>query len=887
MKQMDHMPRSCIGCHGRASAVRQTRHCRTRQWHPTVSYKVSACELAHRMIRSFTRMPALAVLCLACFAVTAAGQGTDEPTVAHPWLNWRMIEAAAAPRRGASIAAIGKVILLIGGIEQVDGVDRSSDRIEMLRVDTKGTPQWQLVGRLPQPVAYAATVTTARGVLCLGGENEDGPTDRVLLVSWDEGADQVVVVSDCTALPRATTRAGAAVLAGRVYVAGGLVNGEPTAQMLAMAVDELVSAAPAGTWQVCADCPGAARRDTALVRQGAATGDGLFLLGGQSAQGALQDTYRYEPQTDTWLALADAPVTLSHPIAAAMGTTHLLAIDSEAEHGQWLAYHTITNTWVAAPLNRPEICQPRALVEVGKELALVGERDSGLAVAVGQLSSAARHFTGIDYGALLIYMLAMVLIGLYFTRRNKTTNDYFLAGGSVPWWAAGLSMVATGISSIGFMAVPAKSFATDWVYAVGIVTWFVVVPLVSRFYIPCFRKFNVTSAYSYLELRFNVLVRVFAAASFCALQIGRLAVVLLLPALALSTVTDLSLAGAILLMGIIATVYTVTGGMEAVIWTDVVQAVLLLGGALATVLVVLARVDGGLAQFSSIVAADHKMQLVLPTMDIGATALWVIIVGNIFSRLSGLTADQAMVQRYLTTRDVRASRRALWLDVAVAIPWALIVFLMGTALYVFYKVHPEMLHPAISTDGVVPLFIAQAFPPGLTGLIIAAIFSAAMSSLDSSMHSTSTVLVTDFYVRFLPRSSERSRVRLAKLIILCLGLFGTFTAIYMANAGITSLWDLFITIFGLFVGVLAGLFILGIFTLRTDGWDALLGAVVGAVATYCVVRYTRINFFLYPAVGILVCVAVAYAASFIPRTRILSPQLTAFAAQAEPSSPAA
>ncbi|MCC6682469.1 MAG: sodium/solute symporter [Phycisphaeraceae bacterium] len=841
-------------------------------------------QVVHRMIRSFTWLPTLAALCLACSAVSAAGQSTDEPTVAHPWLNWRTIATTAEPRGGACIGVQGDVLIMAGGKEFVGQSMQDSDRIDVLRLDDSGDGHWQAAGRLPWPVQQAAVVATPQGLLCIGGRNDTGALDRVISLRWDAQRGEVEVSEDWPTLPQPIVNSAAAMLNGKVYLAGGHDDRRFSSQMLmlVLSLDD-----PESGWQPVQSWPGVARLGAALVPQGAAETTDLFLLGGASVQGGLatmRQAYRYTPRSDTWQAIEPMPEPLDGVYAAPLGTTHLLVIGVAAgvqephDGPRPLAYETITNTWVTAPGDGPGIRRIRAVVPYGSTIAIVGETDSGLTVAVGQLTSASEHFTVLDYVALLLYMLAMVLIGLHFTRRNTTTNDYFLAGGSVPWWAAGLSMVATGISSIGFMAVPAKSFATDWVYAVGIVTWFVVVPLVSRFYIPCFRKFNVTSAYSYLELRFNVLVRVFAAASFCALQIGRLAVVLLLPALALSTVTDLSLTGAILLMGIIATVYTVTGGMEAVIWTDVVQAVLLRGGALATVLVVLARVDGGLAQFSSIVAADHKMQMVLPTMDIGATALWVIIVGNIFSRLSGLTADQAMVQRYLTTRDVRASRRALWLDVAVAIPWALLVFLMGTALYVFYKTHPEMLHPAISTDGVVPLFIAQAFPPGLTGLIIAAIFSAAMSSLDSSMHSTATVLVTDFYVRFLPRSSERSRVRLAKLIILCLGLFGTFAAIYMANAGITSLWDLFITIFGLFVGVLAGLFILGIFTVRTDGWDALLGAVVGAAATYCVVRYTRINFFLYPAVGILVCVAVAYTASFIPRLRKNTMHLTAFAA---------
>lgn len=271
--------------------------------------------------------------------------------------------------------------------------------------------------------------------------------------------------------------------------------------------------------------------------------------------------------------------------------------------------------------------------------------------------------------------------------------------------------------------------------------------------------------------------------------------------------------------------------------------------------------------------------MILPTMDIGVAAAWVVIVGNVFSRLSRLTSDQSVIQRYLTTPDVQASRRALWLDVAVSIPWAIIAFLLGTALYVFYKAHPELLHPSVDPNGIVPLFIAQALPPGLTGILIAAIFAAAMSSLDSAMHSTSTVLVSDVFIRFREKSSERTRILLAKGIVFVLGIFGTLVAVYLATTGVKSIWDQFITVVGLFVGVLAGLFTLGMFTRRTDGWDALSGALVGVLAMYWVSQYTRVSFFLYPAVGIIACFIAGYLFSFCPRRRILKPELTAVAAE--------
>ncbi|MBN1590618.1 MAG: sodium:solute symporter, partial [Pirellulales bacterium] len=214
------------------------------------------------------------------------------------------------------------------------------------------------------------------------------------------------------------------------------------------------------------------------------------------------------------------------------------------------------------------------------------------------------RFGVLDYVALVGYLAVLVLIGLYFTRREESSGDFFLGGRRIPWWAAGLSLLATQVSSIGFMAVPAKSFATDWAYIVGVASWFVVVPLVNRFYIPFFRRLNVTSAYEYLELRFNVSVRLFGTVTYSMLQLGRMAIVLCLPAMALSTVTGMNTAACIVVMGVLCTAYTVAGGIEAVVWTDVVQAFLLIGGALVSVVIVILDIDGGPRRFFEVAWAN-------------------------------------------------------------------------------------------------------------------------------------------------------------------------------------------------------------------------------------------------------------------------------------------
>ena len=468
----------------------------------------------------------------------------------------------------------------------------------------------------------------------------------------------------------------------------------------------------------------------------------------------------------------------------------------------------------------------------------------------------------VNYVTLATYLGLLVAVGVYFSTRENSTDDFFLGGRRIPWWAAGLSLLATQVSSIGFMAVPAKSFATDWAYFTGVATWFLVVPIVCRFYIPFFRRLNVTSAYEYLEARFHVSVRLFGTLQYSLLQLGRMAVVLYLPALALSSVTGMDKYLCIVVMGVLCTVYTYLGGIEAVIWTDVLQAFLLIGGALLCVGIVVWDVGGPL-EFWNAAHADGKFHLGDLDWDLTKTTVWSILIGNFFIRLGGLTSDQAVVQRYLTTPNEREAKGALWTDIAASVPWALIVFTLGTALYVFYRQHPGMLPAEFENDQIVPLFIVQMVPPGLSGLVVAAIFAAAMSSLDSSMHSTATIWVTDIYARFVPDSTDAARLRLARSLVLILGVFGTASALWMAATDVKSIWDFFQKTVGLFGGGLTGLFILGLFTRRANGVGALIGAVTSAAIVYAVAALTPLNFFYYAAIGCLSCVGIGYVVSLV------------------------
>jgi SSS family solute:Na+ symporter len=373
----------------------------------------------------------------------------------------------------------------------------------------------------------------------------------------------------------------------------------------------------------------------------------------------------------------------------------------------------------------------------------------------------------------------------------------------------------------------------------------------------------VTTAYEYLERRFNLAVRLAGSVSFVVLQSARLTIVMFLPALALAAVTGIDVYLSILLMGLVCTVYTTHGGMRAVIWTDVAQVVVLLGGAVASLVLIVLGVDGGFSRVIEIGREAGKFHMFNWTWDATMESVWVVVIGSLFIHLVPYTADQAVVQRYLTTKDERQAARAVWTGALLSAPTSVLFFGVGTALFVFYREHPALLNPTVPTDSVFAWFIGQQLPPGISGLVVSGVFAAAMSTLSSSMNSIATTVVVDFYARFRPAAPEPVRTRLAKRITLLVGAGGTASAALLATWDVQSLWDMFLQSVGLFGSGLAGVFALGIFTRRANAPGALAGLVASAGVLYLVQRHTPVHFFLYAAIGVAACVVTGYMVSLL------------------------
>ena len=777
---------------------------------------------------------------------------------------------------------------------------------------------WQKVGDLPCAAAYGVSISVPDGLLCIGGTDGSNSLADVWLVSLEDGK---ALVKQLTPLPVALDNMAGAYGGGNVYVAGGQSNGQPS--MAAFCLPYPGN----GTWQELPQIPGAARIQPAAVVQTASTGACFYLMGGYQPATTTEkgfahtDGVFYNPQTGLWKNTSPIvpfgqgdPMTLVGAQGIASGCAHIVffggvdrqvftdAINRPLEISQleaetttpqprlselreqmslymqhsaeWykfndelIIYHTITDTWVRESRS-PLLARAGAAVVPydGSWVVINGESKPGIrASEVTAVKMTARaEFGWLNWTVLAAYLVGMLALGFYFMKREGNSDDFFKGGGRIPWWAAGISIYATMLSAITYMAYPAKAYATDWTYYPMLVTILLVSFPVIRYYLPFFRRLNVTSAYEYLERRFNATTRLMASALFIVFMVARMALVLYLPSLALTAVTGIDIYTCIILMGIITIAYCTMGGVEAVVWGDVVQGIILVGGALLAVGYLAVGTEGGVSSFFDIAMTDGKFRLFDWSLDYRSATFWVIIIGGMANNLISYTSDQTVIQRYLTTKDEGSARRSILMNGAMSVFISVAFFAIGAGLYTFFKTHPaELDYTMAKADIIFPFFMMSQLPAGVAGLLIAAIFAATMSTISSNINSVATAFSVDFYKRWRPQSTDKSVLKVARYACFISGIIGMGIALLMATWEILSLLDFFQEILGLLSSGLGGLFLMGIFFPRIGGRAALIGFCSGVLAVFLTKYYTETSFLLYGAIGMVVSVMVGWLFSFI------------------------
>lgn len=444
-----------------------------------------------------------------------------------------------------------------------------------------------------------------------------------------------------------------------------------------------------------------------------------------------------------------------------------------------------------------------------------------------------------DTLVLLGYLAIILCMGVSFSKRNQTTEDYFVGGRRFKGWVIGLSLVGTSISSITFLAYPADAFKTGWLRYLPNLMLPIAALIAAYLFLPFFRRRNMISAYEYLEERYGSSVRVYGAIAFTIAQLSRLAMILWLLSLLVQEVTGLSPTAAIVIGGLFVGTYTIVGGIEAVIWTDVLQTIVLLVGGIACLWVIVDLIPGGLNQIIDTASAGSKFTLAEFEQGQASEQRWdlslttktgtMMFFVGLTAWLTEYSSNQNTVQRYCASASTTEARRGMLVCVLASLPiWAFYMFL-GTALWVFYQVNPDpsataMLAGTEKAEHILPLFITTELPNGLAGLVIAAALAAAMSSLDSSINSVSAVGIVDIYKRHLkPNETDAHYLMAAKGLAVVIMLIMIAGALWLETAETRTLQDTSTILVSLLGGGLLGLYLLGFLTKGGDARAAWTG----------------------------------------------------------------
>ena len=433
---------------------------------------------------------------------------------------------------------------------------------------------------------------------------------------------------------------------------------------------------------------------------------------------------------------------------------------------------------------------------------------------------------GIDTAVLIGYLAAVVGFGCWFMRRTRTPDEFMVAGRSLPAWAVGLSILGAYVSSISFLAYPGKAYAGDWNAFVFTLSLPLTIPIAIRWFVPFYRHSGTVSAYQHLEHRFGLWARTYAVVCYLLTQMARMGTILYLLALALHPMTGWDVRLIIVLTGTLVTLYTLVGGTEAVIWTDAVHSVVMVLGVLVCVALQLWGMPQGPGQLVEIAREHGKFSLGGTGPSLSQSTLWVVLLYGIFINLQNFGIDQSYVQRYITAKSDSAARRSLWLGGLTYIPLSAMFFFIGTALFAFYKARPDLLpgDVAAKPDSVFPYFITHQLPRGMTGLVIAAIFAAAMNGF--GLNTVATITLCDLYQRYLrPHATPREAMAVLHLSTFGWGTAGTLVALAMIK--VKTALDVWWELAGVFSGGMLGLFLLGRLSKRAGGGAAAAGVAAG------------------------------------------------------------
>ena len=476
-------------------------------------------------------------------------------------------------------------------------------------------------------------------------------------------------------------------------------------------------------------------------------------------------------------------------------------------------------------------------------------------------------FTVVDFVILVVYLLAVLLAGLHFSKREMKGKEFFKGDGTIPWWVTSVSIFATLLSPISFLSLAGNSYGGTWILWFAQLGIFIAIPLTIKFFLPLYSRLDLDTAYQYLEIRYNSKgLRVLGALMFIVYQIGRMSIIMYLPSVVLAELTGISVNILIIAMGVIAIIYSYTGGLKSVLWTDFIQGMVLIVGVTGTLIYLIANINGGVGTVMETLTSGQKFlaqKEVIFDPNILKTSAFIIFVGAGLNTFSSYVSSQDVVQRFTTTTDLKQLKKMTYGNGVLSIVVATIFYLIGTCLFVFYSQNPELAQ-TVKQDQIFASYIAYQLPVGITGILFAAIDAASQSTLSTGLNSVATSWTLDIQTLINKDMSFERQTKIAQYISLGVGILSIGVSIVLANGEIKSAYEWFNSFMGLVLGVLAGIFVLGAFCKKATKLGAYIGFAVSAILViYLKYNVPDVSSWAYSLITITTSVVVGQISSLI------------------------
>lgn len=436
----------------------------------------------------------------------------------------------------------------------------------------------------------------------------------------------------------------------------------------------------------------------------------------------------------------------------------------------------------------------------------------------------------LDLIVFLVYMLGIIGFGISFYFRKNTADDFVTGGGKLPAWALGMSIFATYVSSISFLALPGSAFQGNWNGFVFSLSIPIAAAIAVRYFVPLYRKLQSPSAYAFLEERFGPWARIYASSCYLLTQLARMGAIMYLLALPMHALFGWSIPMVVFLTGLGVMVYATLGGISAVVWTDAVQGVVLIAGALGCFLLIVYKMPEGIAQIWEIAQRENKLSLGSLSPDLTQSTFWVVLVYGLFINLQNFGIDQSYIQRYKIAKTAKDAKKSTWFGSLLYIPVSLLFFVIGTSLFAYYQVFadslPSDLQQIQNADKVFPFFIASVLPSGISGLVIAAIFAAGMSTISTSINSSATVILEDHFKKYIqPHPSEKTQRTVLYGASFGMGILGMLVG--LGFNGVESALEAWWALASIFSGGILGLFFLAVLGKTKNNFSAIAAVISG------------------------------------------------------------